>query len=317
MTELRTDYLTGSRVVIAPIREDRPMGFEQKIISEEASEIACPFCIGNEHMTPGIIKQNGDVWVTPNLYPAFEAGSISGFGRHEIVIDTSNHSDKLHHLSAEQISDALMMLKDRYLDFTEDKRIEQVQVFKNVGMTSGASIPHSHWQVVGIPFVPDLHRLMLWNFAKYKEQSGGCYLCSVKKELIIYKNSETTTYAPYASPFSYMLNILPKEHISNIGQLSKETSAALGDALKTSLSALVGLFFEKELNYNILIYSSPPYETDSDKWHLYLQIVPRLGFLGGYEIATGCYINSVTPEDAAKRLRKEVTLLTGEHIFYG
>ena len=308
MTELRTDYLTGSRVTIAPDRENRPMGFEQKGTNKESLEIICPFCPGNENMTPGIIKQNGQVWATPNLYPAFETDSASGFGKHEVIIDTAKHSEKLHEFSVEQISDALMMIKDRYLDFTSDKRIAQVQVFKNVGQSAGSSIPHSHWQIVGVPFVPDLHKIMLWNFVTYKLQSGNCYLCSIKKGLIVYKNANATAYTPYASPFSYMLNISPKEHISNIGQLTVDISLGLSDALKTSISALIDTIPGEELDYNVLVYSSPPYEKDSREWHLFFQIIPRMGFLGGYEFLTGCYINPTFPENAAEILRRAIEL---------
>ncbi|MCL2873678.1 MAG: DUF4931 domain-containing protein [Defluviitaleaceae bacterium] len=310
MKELRTDYLTGGYVVISPARGERPMGFEYSGKAKESPGITCPFCPKNEYMTPGVVGQIGQVRTVPNLYPAFDEGSISGFGRHEVIIDTDDHTKKLHEFSVDQISDALMMMKERYLDLTLDSRIRQFQAFKNVGVTSGASIPHSHWQIVGLPFVPCLHTIMLLNFSKHKMQTGKCYLCSkydeteTSSELIIYKNSGALSYTPYASPFPYMFDILPKTHISNLGQLTKEAAESLGDALKISLSALIKLF--PDLDYNVLVYSAPPHEDLSADWHLFLQIIPRSGFMAGYELSTGCYINSILPEDTAVQMQNMI-----------
>jgi len=317
MRELRVDYLTGTSVVIAPERKERPMGFAYGARNFNLPKSACPFCPENEHLTPGVVAKLGQVRSVPNMYPAFGEGSGLAFGYHEVIIDTDGHIKNLHELAVSEISDTFMMMKERYLEFVKDKRIKQVQAFKNVGLTSGASIPHSHWQIVGMPFVPILHTTIISNFTKYKAETGKCYLCEKYEnaELIIYKNEGAVSYIPFASQFSHMFEIVPKAHISNLGQLTKEISEALGDALKTSLDALLKLL--PNLDYNVLIYSAPPgthgravneahdqpHEQNNSDWHLFLQVIPRLGFMAGYELLTGCSINSIVPEETAVKMK--------------
>lgn len=58
--------------------------------------------------------------------------------------------------------------------------------------------------------------------------------------------------------------------------------------------------------YNLVIHSAPLL-TESTQLafsHWFVQIVPQLTVVGGFELGTGCYINPVLPEDAAKVLRE-------------
>lgn len=58
--------------------------------------------------------------------------------------------------------------------------------------------------------------------------------------------------------------------------------------------------------YNLMIHSAPLQieSTQLPYTHWFIQIVPQLTTLGGFELGTGCYINPVLPEDAAKVLRE-------------
>lgn len=58
--------------------------------------------------------------------------------------------------------------------------------------------------------------------------------------------------------------------------------------------------------FNFMIHASPLQASDSELpyIHWYLQIVPHLTGVGGFELGSGCYINPVFPEDAAKVLRE-------------
>lgn len=78
----------------------------------------------------------------------------------------------------------------------------------------------------------------------------------------------------------------------------------LGGLLKLMLRKL-----SLQLNnppFNFMIQTSPLRVNVSEKpySHWFLQIVPQLIGVGGFEIGTGCYINPVFPEDAAKVLRE-------------
>ena len=58
--------------------------------------------------------------------------------------------------------------------------------------------------------------------------------------------------------------------------------------------------------FNFMIHTSPLQVTDSELPynHWFLQIVPQLTGVGGFELGSGCYINPVFPDDAAKLLRE-------------
>lgn len=63
-----------------------------------------------------------------------------------------------------------------------------------------------------------------------------------------------------------------------------------------------------------MIQTSPLYVTESEApfMHWFLQIVPQLSVTAGFEIGTGCHINPVFPEDAAKILREIINLSRDE-----
>ena len=78
----------------------------------------------------------------------------------------------------------------------------------------------------------------------------------------------------------------------------------LGGLLKLMLRKL-----SLQLNnppFNVMIQTSPLQINVSDLSysHWFLQIVPQLTGIGGFEIGSGCYINPVFPEAAAKVLRE-------------
>ena len=58
--------------------------------------------------------------------------------------------------------------------------------------------------------------------------------------------------------------------------------------------------------FNFMVQTSPLRDSASQlsHSHWFLQIVPQLSVAAGFEIGTGCYINPVFPEDAAKVLRE-------------
>ncbi|ELS31427.1 hypothetical protein FEV09_17345 [Pseudanabaena catenata USMAC16] len=56
--------------------------------------------------------------------------------------------------------------------------------------------------------------------------------------------------------------------------------------------------------YNYIIRSSPTDDKQSDYFHWYLAIVPRVSQVAGFELGSGMYINTAIPEDSAKFLRE-------------
>jgi len=301
MPEIRQDYLTKEWVCISALRDERPNSFKKAHLLDEN---ICPFCPENKHMVlPDILKQN-QVRVVPNRYPILDCNSPKGYGFHEVVIDTPSHTKQLHQLSCAEICDVFLAIKERVKTFYRDKEIKYVQVFRNHGAPAGASISHSHWQLVALPFLPEKKRIMAQNFESFYRQHGQCYICETLKglkDLEILRHGRAVAYAPYAALYKDGVNISLSEHVSDFTEMEDSILEELSFALKAGLTGLSAVY--PELNYNLIFHSYP-----QKSWHFYFQIVPRVGSSAGYELATGCTINSVDPLDTAMAVRQGISL---------
>ena len=94
---------------------------------------------------------------------------------------------------------------------------------------------------------------------------------------------------------------MPREHAS---RYERSDSARLDELGRVVHALLVRL--EQETNraaYNYWIRSAP-YRVSCDAFfHWRLEMIPRTTTPGGYEWGTGSFVNPVSPETAARRLR--------------
>jgi UDPglucose--hexose-1-phosphate uridylyltransferase len=142
----------------------------------------CPFCYGNEGKTPPEIQayrpnQNGGpapqrdtpgwtVRVVPNKFPALGIEGtlnrqadgmfdrMNGVGAHEVIVETPDHAASLATLPPKRIEDVLWTFRDRILDLKKDRRFKYILLFKNHGEAAGASLEHSHSQLIALPILP-------------------------------------------------------------------------------------------------------------------------------------------------------------------
>nr|GEV60031.1 ADP-glucose phosphorylase [Tanacetum cinerariifolium] len=183
--------------------------------------------------------------------------------------------------------------------------LEGALVFKNHGASAGASMSHSHSQILALPVLPTTASTRLDSMRQYHNQTGKCILCDIKTDqLLIDKSTHFISIAPFASTFAFETWIVPCYHSSHFHELDEDKAIDLGGLLKLTLQKL-----SVQLNdppYNLMIHTSPVKVTPAELpyTHWYIQIVPQLSTIGGFEMGTGCYINPVFPEDAAKILRE-------------
>src|SRR5918996_6218762 len=121
MSELRRDELSGRWVLLAPARAARPHTFPPPPRADTITADECPFCPGNERLTPPEVYRTGGggpdtpgwrVRVVPNLYPI--VGAPDGVaGAHEVVIFTTDHGRSFGMLSYDEATEALTVLRDR------------------------------------------------------------------------------------------------------------------------------------------------------------------------------------------------------------
>ncbi|MFA5216798.1 UTP--glucose-1-phosphate uridylyltransferase [Sulfuricurvum sp.] len=334
MSEIRYDRLHDIHVIIAPERLRHPDDTEsfEKVTPEPYSSEPCPFCEGNESMTPPEIYAlrnersfpNDKGWktrVVPNLFKAVQIETPpnhhcglfehwEGFGAHEVIIDTPVHKTSMCEWGEEDVIVWLKTLSQRVSDLRHDHRIVYISLFKNEGKNAGATMSHCHTQLIGLPIIPkSIHELFRrsWEYYHTTSQALMESILSHEEETqsrIIEKVGNFTSFCPYASgyPFEVMISSITKT--GQIDTLSSEEVESIASLLVSTFKRLkrqLGIF-----HFNLWI-STPSLNDDIDSSEICrftIRIMPRLYRHGGFENTTDILINPVSPELAAKLLRE-------------
>ena len=314
VNEIRIDCIER-KVIIAEKRRKRPHISKEKEI--------CPFCPGNEHLTPPEIlkvpKKNWKVRIIPNKYPALSKGVrrkemensncfkvLPPFGYHEILIETEKHGTDYYGLEVKDIELALKITRRRYRELKKIEGISYVSIFKNFGKKAGESIRHSHLQILASSIFPKRIRERMLKLEKFFESNKSCGICRAieqekkDKKRIIYENKDWIAYCPFVSTFPYSFDIIPKRHVSDMEELKSKELHSLALTLKKTFSALKKVLGDL-YTYNILYNNFPKAEF----FHFYLSVYPRITEIAGAELF-GLYINIKSPEKAAKELRRYI-----------
>jgi len=329
MSELRRDPMSGRWVIIAKERAARPSDFLTE--SRESKGGFCPFCEGNEDRTPPEIfayrepgsKPNGPGWrirVVPNKYPALQIGgelqehrtgvyvAIRGVGQHEVFIESPRHAVSPTELPHEALADAFCAYRERMIEIKKDKRLLYASVFKNVGAAAGASLQHTHSQLICTPVTPKrLHEEMSL-CQEFRRTHGQCLLCRIIEqdmaagERVVTESEHYAVLTPFASRFPFEMWIMPTEHASHYEdtppELLRELAAVMHDALRRLDVAL------QNPPYNYIIHTSTFDTGELEHYHWHIEVIPRVTRIAGFEWGTGFYINPMLPERAAHYLRE-------------
>jgi UDPglucose--hexose-1-phosphate uridylyltransferase len=329
MSELRKDPVTGRWVIISTERRKRPSDFRLDPV-HPPPDPACPFCEGHEHMTPRELlayRSNGqapngpgwDLRVVPNQFPVLRVegtldrqgeglfDKMNGIGAHEVIIETPRHEEMLATMSDAAIEQVLWSFRERVQDLKQDRRFRYIIIFKNHGSGAGASLDHSHSQLIALPIVPREVRDEVDGARQHFMNKERCVFCDIIRQdlgdgrRMIAENADMAALAPYAPRFPFETWILPKRHQSLFEEATRHEYASLarllGDILRRMNKALVSP------PYNLLIHSAPFVETANDFYHWHVEIMPKLTKVAGFEWATGFYLNPTAPEEAAQVLR--------------
>lgn len=316
-SEIRTDPVTGRTVIIAPGRAARPMPLEhvephhrppRHRTSERA---ACPFCPGNEHDTPAesyaIREANGIVdgpgWslrVVPNKFPAVEDVGPGAFGIHEVVIPCPEHESNPTRLSDDQLAALFIAIRERLRAYSADEGLMYAQAFMNVGAEAGASLDHVHAQLLATPFVPEAIQQELNGSKRFFDAFGSCVFCHLATRNIVLANEHVTAFCPPAPRFAFETWIVPTSHASDFLTVSDAEANALVPLLKRVLLAIDRVLHEPA--YNVILHTAPFRLGPLTHYHWHLEVIPRTARAAGYEWGTGVFINTVSPEQAAREL---------------
>jgi UDPglucose--hexose-1-phosphate uridylyltransferase len=329
MPELRRDPVTGRWVIIATERAKRPSAFIDSTPTNKIDAVN-PFKPGNEAMTPPEVlayrppgsEPNSPGWwvrVTPNKYPALEAeGEIrrvglgmydmmNGIGAHEVVIETPDEGVQLGDMAPEQVQEAIWAYRDRAVALRKDPRFQYVLIFKNYGTQAGASIWHSHSQIIALPIVPKNVQEKIEGARRYYDYKERCVFCDMIHQerndgaRVVMENEEFIAFCPYASRFPFEIFILPKSHACFFSDITKSDVTHLADLLQKTLHKLK--LAVNDPAYNMIIHTTPMNLGPVPYFHWHIEILPALSRVAGFEWGSGFFINPVPPEDAARYLR--------------
>jgi UDPglucose--hexose-1-phosphate uridylyltransferase len=329
MPELRKDPIHGRWVIIATERGRRPTDFA--IEHQHPTGGFCPLCEGNEDKTPPEVlsfRNNGtppnspgwSLRVVPNKFPALRIegdldregeglfDKMNGVGAHEVVIETPLHQETLATLPIKAVENVLWAYRQRILDLRGDQRLRYVLVFKNHGVAAGASLEHSHSQLIALPIIPRRVSEEIEGAKNYYQYKDRCVFCDiVRQELqqkvrVISENKSFVSVAAFASRFPFETWILPKKHYSHFESMEAADYEQAAQILSDTLQRLNHVLGDPP--YNFILHSSSFSEAEGDYYHWHFEIMPKLTRGAGFEWGTGFYINPTPPEQAAAYLRE-------------
>jgi UDPglucose--hexose-1-phosphate uridylyltransferase len=233
---------------------------------------------------------------------------MNGIGAHEVVIETPRHEETLITLPLRDVKNVLLAYRERIIDLRRDQRLRYVLVFKNHGVAAGASLEHSHSQIIALPIVPKRVSEEIEGAKTYFNYKDRCVFCDIIRQEIqqryrvITENKFFLSIAPFASRFPFETWILPKTHHPSFEHMESPQYEQAAQILSDTLRRINQVLTDPPYNYVIHTSSSP--EMDMGYYHWHFEIMPKLTKVAGFEWGTGFYINPTPPEEAAEYMRE-------------
>ncbi len=333
MSELRQDPTTREWVVVAVERAKRPDQFHRQSDHRDSNaedRSACPFCPGNEPLTPEEVfalplfgRKDRTGWrvrVVPNKFAALAPEesilrhdygrffhSVDGFGYHEVIIESPEHTRQLPLMNEGEILDILDTYCKRYMELRKDSRVKLILVFRNHGQRAGTSLRHPHSQLVATPIIPLYIRRKYEVAIQHYDDTGHCLYCDVVAEekaagkRVVLETSHLLAFHPFASQVPFETWIAPKRHNSCFARINPEEKRDLATVLPRVLRALYDALGDPD--FNLIVHTAPVGDEEKPYFLWHIEIRPRLTAAAGFELGTGIYINTAIPEETAAFLR--------------
>ena len=365
--EIRINPIVPSEsVLVATARSLRPKKAEEPAPRDTRKHVeTCPFCTGNESMTPpqiAVYPASGpsatapgvalpppslaswSIRIVENLYPVLGDDrqnpnlsfglqqTIDGYGRHEVIIDHPQHGIALHDMSEAHLALLFRAYRERVEQlYRSNRRLRYVLVFKNFGPAAGASIAHTHSQIIAMPVIPDNVQAEVTNSRRFYQKNHHCIFCSLIDEALTFeatiydresgeirrkinvgqyvveRGSKFIAIKPFASRYEWEVHILPLQHRSDFLRTPPDDFADLARVMRRTMARLDAVLSGAQ--YNFFLHSLP-HDTQCEdceaSYHWHLEITPRTSIPTGFELGSGLFVNTVAPEVAAEQLRAAV-----------
>lgn len=324
MSDLRKDPTRGQWVLV------RPSG------AERATQSECPFCPGNERLTPREIASyrkdgstaNSPGWsvrVIPEADPYFRIelpldregvglyDKITPRGASELIIESPRHDETPGDMPLPQWEQVLWMYGERIRDLKRDLAIRDLLLTRRHRIP-GSHITHPYSRITAIPIIFDEVRYKLDQAREYYQYKRRCIYCDIVRqeladaERVVHESDRFLAVVPYAGRAPFELWILPRQHAAAYedalsGDLVADLARVISGCFSTVARALA------DPSVEMTLYTAPnrgakvlagEWATLADDYHWHIGVIPgpeRVKRVGGI------YVTDTPPEAAASRLR--------------
>ncbi|TWU37403.1 galactose-1-phosphate uridylyltransferase [Novipirellula artificiosorum] len=240
-------------------------------------------------------------------HPLFQSRDL--IGGHEVIIESPYHVQSLSELDLAETKLLLFAYQQRLRFWRNQKGVKYISLFKNVGGDAGASLQHSHSQLIATDQIPNSVETICERMRSHQAKTGCCLQCDIiRAELkhrtrIVAQTDSLVAYCPYASRLPMLIRVTTKEHIDHFDDVPFASLDELARLLQRMTGWLESMI--PQVAYNVLLHTRPPGATgSSEAFHWSLEFFPRISRVAGFEWSSDCMINTVLPEVATEKYRQ-------------
>ncbi len=228
-------------------------------------------------------------------------------GGHEVIVESPHHLQSISQLDHENTQLVFTAYRDRLRYWLDMRELAYAVVFKNVGLDAGASLAHTHSQLIATDILPTDIARSVDRMRLFVQKESVCLFCRMAADeleqgvRVVEHTPEFLAFCPFASRLPSMVTILAKQHESSFQSLDKRQLEELSWLVHRLVRRIERCY--PETAYNFIIHTAPHAMRGSDCFHWRMELFPRITKVAGFEWGSDCYINPLAPENAARALR--------------
>jgi UDPglucose--hexose-1-phosphate uridylyltransferase len=323
VAEVRIDPESGDWRIVAPERAARP-------VDRPGGQVVCPFCLGNEAMTPPEVlrwpagAEHWNVRAVPNLFAFVNAQARSAVeaaaadlagpafpatGQAEVLVESSRHDWDLRFATPDEANTVLLAARERCRAMASRKPAAVI-AFRNYGRAAGNSLIHPHSQLVALDQAPPGLRSRWQRAVEHHERTGRRLhddLAGAERRdgvRVVADVDGVLVVQPRAAGVPHQTTIYPPDGAADLAGASDAALTAVANVLPGLLAALAAVLNDPA--YNLVVHAGPANDPGAHRWYRWhVTLYPRVTTPGGLEFATGLAVTPGAPEHNAPLLRQE------------
>lgn len=228
-------------------------------------------------------------------------------GGHEVIIESPQHLHSISQLDRESAGLVFTAYRDRLRYWLDDRGLAYGVVFKNVGLDAGASLVHTHSQLIATDILPADIARATERMELFENKESACLFCRMAEDeleqrvRVVEQTPDFIAFCPFASRFPSMVTILPTNHQPRFQTLRESELEQLSWLTHRLVRRIEHCY--PAAAYNFIIHTAPNRLHRPNCFHWRIELFPRITKVAGFEWGSDCYINPLAPETAAAALR--------------